>query len=398
MGVEEEREALAELVGREPRRHRRVAVGDPVREREGELLDGGRARLADVVAGDRDRVPARQPLVAVGEEIGRQPHRRPRREDVVPARDVLLEDVVLHRAAEPLTRDALPLGNELVEEKQQRSRRVDRHRGGDLAERDPVEEHLHVGERVDRHPGAPDLTRRPRVVRVETELRGQIESHREPRLSLRKQVAEALVRLLRGGEAGVLADRPRLPAVHVPVGAAREREFAGEPGLGSLDVLLRVDRLDLDARVGLAAIVGRGHGTRLTAMRVTVRLFAGLRERAGTEALELDLPAGSRARGRLGPARARRRARRPPLRRQQGLRGQRSPPGGGRRGRADPAGLGRSVPAHPGSDRRRHGHRRGRRRARRCHRHVPRDDAGRVPRPHGRTTSSTRRTRGWPRR
>ena len=98
--VEEEGEPRAELVRREARRDRRLAVGDAVREREGELLHRGRAGLADVVPGDRDRVPARQPLGAVGEEVGRQPHRRPRREDVVPARDVLLEDVVLDRAAQ----------------------------------------------------------------------------------------------------------------------------------------------------------------------------------------------------------------------------------------------------------------------------------------------------------
>ena len=74
--VEEEREPRAELVGRQARRDRRLAVGDPVRERERELLHRRRARLADVVAGDRDRVPARQPLGAVREEVGRQPHRR----------------------------------------------------------------------------------------------------------------------------------------------------------------------------------------------------------------------------------------------------------------------------------------------------------------------------------
>ena len=56
--VEEEREPRAELVGREARVDGGLAVGDPVRERERELLHRGRARLADVVAGDRDRVPA----------------------------------------------------------------------------------------------------------------------------------------------------------------------------------------------------------------------------------------------------------------------------------------------------------------------------------------------------
>src|SRR5919201_6303742 len=91
-----------------------------------------RAGFADVVAGDRDRVPVRQPLGAIGEQVGRQPHRRAWRKDVVPTRDVLLEDVVLDGAAEPGPAYSLLLADELVEEQEQRSARVDRHRGGDL--------------------------------------------------------------------------------------------------------------------------------------------------------------------------------------------------------------------------------------------------------------------------
>src|SRR5262245_16899828 len=114
--VEEEREALAEAVRREPGRDRRLAVRDAVRERERELLGRARARLADVVAGDRDRVPARQPLLAVREEIGREPHGGPRREDVVAASDVLLENVVLDCSTQLLAGDALTLRDELVQE------------------------------------------------------------------------------------------------------------------------------------------------------------------------------------------------------------------------------------------------------------------------------------------
>ena len=245
--VEEEREPLAELVRREPRLDRGLAVGDAVRERERQLLHRGRAGLADVVAGDRDRVPRRDPLGAVGEQVGRQPHRRPRREDVVPARDVLLEDVVLHRAAQRGRRDALPLGDELVEEQQERRRRVDRHRRRDLGERDAGEQHLHVGERVDRDAGPPHLAERARVVGVVAELRRQVEGDREPGLAAREQVAVALVRLLRRREARVLADRPRPAAVHVAVRAARERVLAGQLE-ARRRVVGRVDRLDLDAR------------------------------------------------------------------------------------------------------------------------------------------------------
>src|SRR5207249_4224886 len=109
VGIEEKGEPRAEVVGRQSRSDGRLAVRDAVRKRERELLYGCRPRLADVVARDRDRVPARDALRAVGEEVGREPHRRLRREDVVPTCDVLLEDVVLGRAAQRVAGDALLL-------------------------------------------------------------------------------------------------------------------------------------------------------------------------------------------------------------------------------------------------------------------------------------------------
>jgi hypothetical protein len=106
-----------------------------------------------VVAGDRDRVPLRHALAAVGEQVGRQAHRRLGRVDEVPARDVLLEDVVLGRAGQRLGGHALLLADELVEQQQHSRRRVDRHRGRDLVERDAVEDAPHVVDRVDRDAG-----------------------------------------------------------------------------------------------------------------------------------------------------------------------------------------------------------------------------------------------------
>ena len=76
-------------------------------------------------------------------------------------------------------------------------------------------------------PTSPAATR---VVGVVAELRRQVERDREPGLAAVEQVAEALVRLLGRAEARVLADRPRPPAVHVRVRAARERELARRLG------------------------------------------------------------------------------------------------------------------------------------------------------------------------
>src|SRR5205823_869345 len=83
------------------------------------------------------------------------------------------------------------------------------------AERDPIEQDLHVRDRVDRDAGPAHLALRARIVGVVPELRRQVERDRQPVLPALEQVSVARVRLLGGGESGVLADRPRPPPVHV---------------------------------------------------------------------------------------------------------------------------------------------------------------------------------------
>ena len=82
-----------------PARDRRLDVGDRVGQREGQLLGGRRAGLAHVVAAEIEIVfQFGSSRGAELEDVGHEAHRRARREDVGPARDVLLEDVVLGRA------------------------------------------------------------------------------------------------------------------------------------------------------------------------------------------------------------------------------------------------------------------------------------------------------------
>ena len=158
--------------------------------------------------------------------------------------------------------DALLLAHELVEQQQHRGGRVDRHRRGDLVERDPVERRAHVVDRVDGHARAPDLAQAARVVGVQAELGRQVEGHRQARRAVREQVAVALVGLLGRRVARVLAHRPRLLAVHLAMHAARVRERARLAQAQVLrQVVLGVERLDLDPRVGEAArVVGADDG------------------------------------------------------------------------------------------------------------------------------------------
>ena len=79
--------------------------------------------------------------------------------------------------------DALLLGDQLVEQQQDRRRRVDRHRRRDLVERDAGEQHAHVVDRVDGHADLADLALGPRVVGVVAHLRRQVEGARQAGLA-----------------------------------------------------------------------------------------------------------------------------------------------------------------------------------------------------------------------
>ena len=124
-------------------------------------------------------------------------------------------------------RHALLLADEDVEGEQDRRRGVDRHRGGDAAERDPVEELLHVVEAVDGDALAADLAEAAGVVGVVAHQGRHVEGGREPGLAVVEQVVEALVGLLDRAEAGELAHRPEPAPVHRRVGPAGERVLAG---------------------------------------------------------------------------------------------------------------------------------------------------------------------------
>ena len=159
----------------------------------------------------------------VGEDVGDDLHRRGRRVDVGVADHELLEDVVLDGPGQLLVRDALLLGRDDVQREDGQHGTVHGHRHRHAVERDAVEQLPHVVDRVDGHPGHADVAGHPRVVGVVAAVGGQVERDRQALLPGGEVAAVERVRLLRGGEPRVLADRPRLRRVHRRVRPAQER-------------------------------------------------------------------------------------------------------------------------------------------------------------------------------
>ena len=114
--IEEEGQAWREGVNVEPTINCSLDVGEAVGERKRQLLNRRRTGLADVIPGDRDRVETRQTRLGIANRVDRQTHRRARRIDVITARRVLLEDVVLDRAAQLLRRNTLALAGQFVQQ------------------------------------------------------------------------------------------------------------------------------------------------------------------------------------------------------------------------------------------------------------------------------------------
>src|SRR5215210_2014740 len=259
VGVEEEREPWRKLVHLEPGVGGGLDVGYGVREGESELLDGGGPGLPDVVAADRDGVPARHLRGTVGEHVRRYPHRWPRRVDVGATGQVLLEYVVLGGPREDLGLHALLFGDKRVQEQQDRSRRVYRHRGRDLPQGNALQEVAHVQERVDGHTDFADLARCELMVGITPHLRGQVEGHGEAGLAVVYKVLEAGVRLTRRAESRILAHGPWPAAIHARVRAAGVRVLSrvSEPRgvVEAFQVVRLVEGRDLDPGLRAALVL-----------------------------------------------------------------------------------------------------------------------------------------------
>ena len=107
---EEEGQPRREFVDRHAGLHHFLDIDDQVGQREGGLVHRRGAGFADVIAGDVDRVVALQVARAVGDDVAADPHAGRDRVDVLLLRHVLLEDVGLHGARQPVQVVAALLG------------------------------------------------------------------------------------------------------------------------------------------------------------------------------------------------------------------------------------------------------------------------------------------------
>src|SRR5438876_1299407 len=252
MRIKKEGEARCELVDIQAGLDGRLHIGHPIGQGESQLLDRGRPRLADVIPGNGDGVPAGHVAGSEYDRVHHQPHRGFGREDVLLLRDVFLQDVVLQRASQRSGSQAFLLAHGDVHRIEDGGRRVDRHGGGDLVQPDPAEERFHVLQRVDGDPAVAHLAFAQRIVGVVAHQGGHVEGHRQACLALREQELVAAVRLFGVAVAGELTDGPELAPIHGRIHPPRVGKFTRVAKLvvvtPSGEVFWRIERLHGHAR------------------------------------------------------------------------------------------------------------------------------------------------------
>ena len=177
---------------------------------------------------------------AILENVGDKTHGGLRREDVGAACRILFQDVILNGSVQFVGADALFLSNGNVHGQQNRCRRIDRHRSGDFAEIDLVEQDFHVGQGVDRYANLADFTLCFGVVGVKADLGRQVECAGESRSARLEQIAISLVGLFGSREAGIHTHGPETATVHGGLHATGKRILARHA-----EVLLIVEALDV---------------------------------------------------------------------------------------------------------------------------------------------------------
>src|SRR5437667_3712857 len=227
MGVEEKRKAWREVVDFQTAVDAPADVLHPVREGEREFLRRGRARLADVIPADRNRVPFGNVLRAEFERLHDDPPRRLRRIDPLLLGLVLLQDVVLNRPPKPRPRHPTAFRPPDVHRPDDGGRAVDRHRRADAADIDPAEQDPHVLQRRHGDAARPELPFRLRLVRVISVEGRHVERDAEAGLAVGDQILESAVRVRRAPHSGEHPHRPQPAAVHGGMDAAGEWEPAG---------------------------------------------------------------------------------------------------------------------------------------------------------------------------
>ena len=175
-----------------PRSKRRIDVGEPVGQGEGQFLRGGGAGLADVIAADADGVPLAAarwcqtrwcPMTRRIEGSGGKMN------SFWAMYSLRMSFWIVPRSWS--RRHALFLRRHDVHRPEHGRGRVDRHAGADIVQGDAVEEDFHVGQGGDGHAASAEFAQRFGGVAVVALQRGHVEGDGKAHVALFEQIFDS---------------------------------------------------------------------------------------------------------------------------------------------------------------------------------------------------------------
>ena len=128
-----------------------------IRERKGELLHRRGTRFLQVIGADIHRIPFRGFLTGESDQVGGEPKRWFGRENVSPAREIFLENVVLRGAGKRRAWHPPTFGQRDIEREKPWCSGINGHGGVHPLEWNPIEQALHVADMGNRYADLSDL-------------------------------------------------------------------------------------------------------------------------------------------------------------------------------------------------------------------------------------------------
>eukprot|EP00828_Plagiopyla_frontata_P029128 TRINITY_DN37681_c0_g1_i1.p2 TRINITY_DN37681_c0_g1~~TRINITY_DN37681_c0_g1_i1.p2 ORF type:complete len:254 (+),score=34.53 TRINITY_DN37681_c0_g1_i1:23-784(+) len=181
-----------------------------------------------MITADADGVPERNLLGAIGKDIRNNAHRGFGWIDIGAAGGILLQDIVLDGPPEFFGVRPLFFRHHDIHGQQHRRRRIDGHGGADLFKGNFLEQGFHVRQGVDGHAHLSHFPDGHFMVRIITDLSGEIKGYGKSRLPLVQQKAVSFIGLLGRGEPRILPHGPEASPVHVRLNAPGIGVFARE--------------------------------------------------------------------------------------------------------------------------------------------------------------------------
>ena len=152
MTAEEECQPGGKGVHIQTRPNRCLHISNSVCQSKGHFLDSRATGLAHVIAADTDGIPSGDAIFAKCKNIGNDAHGFGRRIDVGSPRGIFFQDIVLYGPLKNFTFDPLFFRHREIHGQENGRCGIDRHRSGDLIQRDALKKNLHILQGINRHP------------------------------------------------------------------------------------------------------------------------------------------------------------------------------------------------------------------------------------------------------